>query len=188
MKSHSSSPIIETDRLILREWKPSDLEPFARLNADPRVMEFFPASLSQDETAAMIQLIQERSMKNGFCFWAAELKSTGEFIGFIGLNIPGMETHFTPCVEIGWRIDFKFWGKGYAPEGALACLKYGFSTLNLNEIVSFTTVNNLKSRRVMEKIGMTYDPQGDFDHPKVQEGHPLRRHVLYRISRKNELG
>lgn len=172
---------VETDRLILRNWLPSDYELFAKLTSDPRVMEFFPATLTRTESDANIKLIEEKIKKDGFCFWAAELKTNKEFIGFIGLNRPGFETHFTPCVEIGWRLAFEHWGNGYAPEGANACLKYGFEKLGLKEIVSFTTVTNLKSRRVMEKIGMTYDPTDDFDHPKLEEGHPLRRHVLYRI-------
>ena len=174
--------VLDTDRLVLRSWQPSDYQSFARLNSDPRVMEFFPTLLTQAESDANMRLMEEKIKKDGFCFWAAELKTNREFIGFIGLNIPGFETHFTPCVEIGWRLAYEHWGKGYAPEGAIACLKYGFEKLGLKEIVSFTTVNNLKSRRVMEKIGMTYDPKDDFDHPKLVEGHPLRRHVLYRIS------
>ncbi len=172
---------IETDRLIIRSWQASDFEPFAKLNADPRVMEYFPSILNRTESDALINLMIEKTQRDGFCFWAAELKSSQKFIGFVGLNIPGLQTHFTPCVEIGWRLAHEHWGKGYAPEGALACLKYGFEKLGLKEIVAFTAVNNLKSRRVMEKIGMNYNPQDDFDHPKLEEGHPLRRHVLYRI-------
>jgi 3-dehydroquinate dehydratase/shikimate dehydrogenase len=172
--------LIETDRLIIREWQESDFEPFAKLTADPRVMEFFPSTLTRAESDAQINLMIEKNQKNGFCFWATELKSTQEFIGFVGLNIPGFQTHFTPCVEIGWRLAYEHWGKGYAPEGAVACLNYGFEKLDLQEIVAFTTNNNLKSRRVMEKTGMTYDPKDDFDHPKLAENHPLRKHVLYR--------
>jgi 3-dehydroquinate dehydratase/shikimate dehydrogenase len=172
--------IIETDRLILRRWQSSDTEPFVSLNADPRVMKYFPATLSGAETEAMIATIEERINQRGFGFWAAELKGTKTFIGFIGLNVPGYPLRFSPCTEIGWRLAFDHWGKGYAQEGARAVLKYGFENLRLEEIVSFTTVNNLRSRRVMEGIGMAYDPQGDFDHPNLDENHPLRRHVLYR--------
>lgn len=174
---------LETERLILRRWRPSDLKPFAALNADPRVMEHFPSTLTEDETALMIQSLEDRFDKNGFSFWAAELKATQEFIGFVGLNRPGYETPFTPCVEVGWRLAYEHWGKGYAPEAALATLEYGFEKMNLDEIVSFTSESNLNSQRVMQKIGMTCDPEGGFDHPTLPVGHPLRRHVLYRIRR-----
>ena len=171
---------IETKRLILRRWRSNDVEPFSQLNADPRVMEFFPAVLSRAETEAMISTIEERIGRDGFGFWAAELKETKAFLGFIGLNAPGYPLPFSPCVEVGWRLAFDCWGKGYAQEGARAALAFGFENLRLKEIVSFTTVNNLRSRRAMEGIGMTYDAQGDFDHPQLPEHHPLRRHVLYR--------
>ena len=144
-------------------------------------MEFFPSVLSQSETEAMIRLLEDRMDQHGFSFWAAELKATNELIGFIGLNVPGYELPFSPCVEIGWRLAHKFWGQGLAQEGAMASLKYGFDHLGLAEIVSFTTTGNHRSRRVMEKIGMQYDTSGDFESPRVKEGHPLRQHVLYRI-------
>lgn len=173
---------IETDRLILRAWKKEDLLPFAKLNASPQVMEHFPKTLSLEETQTLITNLQDRFIKNGFSFFATELKATKEFIGFIGLNIPGYVTPFTPCVEIGWRIDTEFWNKGYATEGALACLNYGFETLGLKEIVSFTATTNKPSEKVMQKIGMTRDLAGDFDHPSLDPDHPLSRHILYRIS------
>lgn len=172
---------METDRLILRRWQPADLQPFADLNADPRVMEFFPAVMTPDETAAMIKLIEERIDQHGFGFWATELKATGELIGFVGLNVPGYPLPFSPCVEIGWRLATPFWGKGLAQEAARASLRFGFENMKLKEIVSFTTSKNSRSRLVMERIGMTYDPQGNFDHPRLAEGHPLRKHVLYRL-------
>jgi RimJ/RimL family protein N-acetyltransferase len=171
---------IETDRLILRRWQSSDVEPFVNLNADPRVMQFFPATLSRAETEAMISRVEEKISQHGFGLWAAELKATAGFIGFIGLNVPSYPLPFSPCVEIGWRLAFDYWGKGYAQEGARAALAFGFDRLLLEEIVSFTTANNLRSRQVMERIGMAYGAQGDFDHPKLPELHPLRRHVLYR--------
>jgi ribosomal-protein-alanine N-acetyltransferase len=173
----------ETERLILRRWCPKDVEPFSRLNADPRVMEFFPATMSHAESEAMIKTIEERIDQHGFGFWAAELKSTKELIGFIGLNVPGYPLPFAPCVEIGWRLAHEHWGNGYAQEGARAALRFGFDKFDLPEIVSFTAVGNVRSRNVMEKIGMAYDPGGAFDHPKLAEGHPLRRHVLYRSRR-----
>ena len=175
--------MIETDRLRLRRWEPKDLIPFANLNADPRVMEFFPASLTPEETKAMFVSLTERFDKHGFSFWATELKSTGEFIGFVGLNVPGYNLPFSPCVEIGWRIAFAHWGKGYAQEAADSSLRYGFKVLKLKEIVSFTTVGNARSCRVMNRIGMRRDPDGDFLHPRLPEGHALRPHVLYRIDR-----
>lgn len=178
------SLVVETERLILRRWRPEDLEEFARLNADPRVMEFFPATMSRAETEMMIRTIEERIDQHGFGLWAAELKSSKGLIGFIGLNVPGYPLPFSPCVEIGWRLGCDHWSKGYAQEGARAALRVGLEQFGLNEIVSFTAVNNMRSRNVMEKIGMTRDLRGDFDHPKLVEGHPLRRHVLYRLSKE----
>ena len=172
--------VIETDRLILRQWKSSDVEPFVSLNADSRVMEFFPATLSRAETEAMIATAEERISRDGFGLWAAEVKGTKVFIGFIGLSVLGYPLPFSPCVEVGWRLAFDYWGRGYAQEGARAALAFGFDKLGLEEIVSFTSVSNLRSRHVMDRIGMTYDVQGDFDHPKLPEHHPLKRHVLYR--------
>ena len=173
--------MVETERLLLRRWRNEDFEPFARMNADPRVMEFFPALLTPEETAAGMARGRAHWERHGFGWWAAELKETGEFIGFIGLAVPGFEAHFTPCVEIGWRLAAEYWGRGLATEGARASLRYGWEVLGLREIVSFTTVGNVRSRRVMEKIGMSHDPADDFDHPGIAEGHPQRRHVLYRM-------
>lgn len=182
MKDIEHPPIIRTDRLILRQWSQNDLEPFAKLNADPKVMEYFPGLKTKKESDHSVSLMSGHIEKYGWGFWAASLAETGEFIGFIGLEDVHFKTDFTPAVEIGWRLTFKHWGKGYATEGALASLNYGFETLNLDEIVSFTAVANMRSRAVMERIGMHHDSQGDFDHPKLPEGHPLRRHVLYRLS------
>ena len=173
--------MVETERLLLREWREDDFEPFARMCADPRVMEFFPATLTPEETAAGIERGRAHFARHGFGWWAAELKETGAFIGFIGLAVPYFEAHFTPCVEVGWRLAAEYWRRGLATEGARASLRYGFEVLGLAEIVSFTSVANVRSRRVMEKIGMTHDPADDFDHPRIAEGHPLRRHVLYRL-------
>jgi ribosomal-protein-alanine N-acetyltransferase len=174
---------LETDRMILRRWRPEDIKPFSKITADPKVMEFFPSTLSETETEALIKTMEEKFDSNGFCFWATELKATQELIGFVGLNIPGYETPFTPCVEIGWRLGYSHWGQGYAPEAAKASLEFGFKKLGLREIVSFTAEKNFRSRRVMEKIGMRYCPEDDFDHPNVPEKHPLRKHVLYRLLR-----
>jgi ribosomal-protein-alanine N-acetyltransferase len=171
---------LNTERLLLRRWREADREPFARMNADPRVMEYFPALLTREESDALVDRIETHFAERGWGAWAAELRATGEFIGFIGLNVPTFEAHFTPCVEIGWRLAAEHWGKGLATEGARAALDFAFTELRLPEVVSFTTVANHRSRRVMEKIGMTHDSADDFDHPGVLDGHALRPHVLYR--------
>lgn len=173
--------LYETKRLILREWRTTDLEPFARMGQDPQVMEFFPKLLTREESAAIITRTQDRFTQNGFCFFATELKSTGDFIGFIGLNQPNFEAPFTPCIEIGWRLALPHCGFGYATEGARKCLEIGFNKFNLTEIVSFTAKENWKSRNVMQKIGMQQDLNGSFMHPNLAADHPLAEHVLYRI-------
>lgn len=176
--------VLKTKRLILRPWKEEDLEPFAQLNADPRVMEYFPSALSREESNQMAKRMQTKIEERGWGWWAVSVPGIAEFIGFIGLNNVDKSTlpvHFTPAVEIGWRLAFDYWGKGYATEGARAALQYGFEMLNLNEIVSFTAMQNIRSRRIMEKIGMHHNSKDDFDHPKLPEGHWLRRHVLYRL-------
>lgn len=175
--------MIRTERLLLRRWRPEDREPFAALNADPRVMEHFPATLSREESDAAVDRIDASFDANGFGFWAVEIPGATPFAGFVGLSIPRFEAPFTPCVEVGWRLAAEHWGRGYATEGALAAVAFGFERIGLPEIVSFTVPANLPSRRVMEKIGMRRDEKGDFDHPLLPEGHPLRRHVLYRIAR-----
>ena len=177
-------PELETARLRLRAWRASDREPFAAMNADPLVMRYFPATLSAIETDAMLQRIRDHWEQRGFGLWAAALRDSGEFAGFIGLWAPAFEASFTPCVEIGWRLAARFWNQGLATEGAAAVLRFAFEKLSMDEVVSFTAVENLPSRRVMEKIGMVRDPAEDFDHPRIAEGHPLRRHVLYRARRR----
>jgi 3-dehydroquinate dehydratase/shikimate dehydrogenase len=176
--------MIKTARLTLRPWLKEDLEPFAKLNADPRVMEYFPKLKSRQESDQTALKMQAHIDKDGWGFWAASLNQTDQFIGFIGIEHVDFTAHFTPAVEIGWRLAFEYWGKGYATEGAKASLKYGFETLNLQEIVSFTAMQNMRSRRVMEKLGMHHDSKDDFDHPKLSENHPLRRHVLYRLKKE----
>lgn len=172
---------LRTERLILRRWREEDREPFARMNRDPAVMEFFPALLSREESDALIDRIETRFVDCGFGLSAVELRESGEFVGFIGLSAPPFQAAFTPCVEIGWRLAAQHWGKGLATEGARAVVDYAFGTLKLPEVVSFTSIGNLRSRHVMEKIGMTRDPTEDFDHPSLPEGHALQRHVLYRL-------
>lgn len=177
---------IQTERLILRQWCEEDVEPFAKLNADPHVMEYFPATLSSEESDAMMKRMQAKIEERGWGWWAVSLVANNKFIGFIGLGSLEQITfpaHFSPpAVEIGWRLDPLFWGKGYATEGALACLKYGFEKLHLNEIIAFTALQNLRSQAVMERIGMHRNPKDDFDHPKLPKGHKLCRHVLYRMT------
>ena len=173
--------MIQTPRLLLRQWRPEDREPFARMNADPRVMRFFPACLSREESGALADRIVREFEERGWGAYAAELRADGSFLGFIGLSVPGFEAHFTPCVEIGWRLAAPYWNRGLATEGASAVVRHAFDVLGLAEIVSFTTECNLPSRRVMEKIGMTRDPADDFNHPSLPEGHTLRPHVLYRL-------
>ena len=177
---------LQTARLILRRWHDADREPFAIINGDPRVMEFFPATLSREQSDALIKRIETHFRQHGFGLYAAELRSKGTLAGFIGLNVPAFKARFTPCVEAGWRLSRDLWGQGLATEGARAVVDYGFHALCLQEIVSFTVPANLRSRRVMEKAGMTYNPADDFDHPQLPPGHPLRRHVLYRLP--NPLG
>jgi RimJ/RimL family protein N-acetyltransferase len=176
-------PELRTDRLWLRRWQLEDRGAFARLNADAMVVEFLPAALSREESDALADRVENHFRQHGFGQWAVEIPGVTSFAGFIGLAIPRFEAPFTPCVEIGWRLDADHWNHGYATEGARAALAFGFDALRLPEIVSFTVPANLRSRRVMEKIGMTRSAGDDFDHPLLPEGHPLRRHVLYRIAR-----
>jgi ribosomal-protein-alanine N-acetyltransferase len=180
----SEGPELETGRLILRRWREGDLDLFAALNSDGEVMEHMVSTLSTDETAAMIERIEAHFEANGFGLWAVELALTGEFVGFAGLSIPRFEAHFTPAVEVGWRLSRSHWGKGYATEAAAAAMEFGFNQAELDEIVSFAVPANTRSTRVMERLGMTRDPADDFDHPVVSEPSPLQRHVLYRISRE----
>ena len=172
----------ETKRLRLRQWNPTDSEPFAALNSDPRVMEFFPAMLTSAESDAMADRCQSFIEERGWGFWAVESKATHDFIGFVGLHIPSAELPFSPCVEIGWRLAHQYWGKGFATEAASGALRVGFEVLRLPEIVSFTTINNRRSRAVMERLGM--QESGTFEHYKVPKASALRPHCLYRLARQ----
>jgi len=174
---------IETERLLLRNWERRDREPFARLNADERVMEFMPARLSRAESDDYVDRIEDHFREHGFGVYALELRREREFVGYTGLAVPGFDAHFTPCVEIGWRLAAEHWGRGLATEAAKAVVRFAFESLALDSLVSFTVPANTRSRRVMEKIGMTHDPSDDFEHPGLPQGHPLRRHVLYRLRR-----
>jgi RimJ/RimL family protein N-acetyltransferase len=172
---------MRTARLLLRRWRREDRDVFARLNADPRVMKFFPGTLSREESDQLTDRIESQFEQHGFGPFAAELPDEREFIGYIGLAVPRFQAHFTPCVEIAWRLAADYWGRGLATEGARAVVEHAFGELGLSELVSFTVPGNVRSRRVMEKLGMTHDPAEDFDHPELPAGHPLRRHVLYRL-------
>jgi RimJ/RimL family protein N-acetyltransferase len=174
---------ITTERLLLRRWRDSDRLPFQQMNSDPRVMEFFPAGLSPAESDALIARAQAHFDRHGFGPFAVELLDDATFAGFIGLSVPNFDAPFMPAVEIGWRLAFDSWGRGLATEGARAVIRYAFEDLGLDSLVSFTVPENLRSRHVMEKLGMTHDPADDFDHPRLPEGHPFRRHVLYRLKR-----
>jgi RimJ/RimL family protein N-acetyltransferase len=178
------SAIIETPRLLLRNWTDADAEPLHRLCSDPLVMEFFPKLLTREESDATLTRLKEHFDRHGYGFFAAELRATGEFIGFNGMCHTPYELPFTPCVEVGWRLSAEHWNRGLATEGARAVVRHCFDTLGLDEIVSFAVTANIRSRRVMEKLGMTHDPADDFDHPALPEGHPFRRHVLFRLRRR----
>jgi ribosomal-protein-alanine N-acetyltransferase len=182
---------LRTPRLVLRRWQDSDKPPFAALNADPAVMEFIGAPLSADTSDAWVDRINATFESAGFGLWAVQVTDDAGtsdplgFIGFVGLNAPSFDAPFTPCVEVGWRLAARSWGHGYATEGARAAITDGFRRLGLDEIVSFTTVSNLRSRRVMQRLGMSRDPADDFDHPRILQGNPLRQHVLYRLRRSD---
>ena len=173
---------LSSGRICLRRWRDDDREAFAAMNSDQRVMEFLPSRLSRAESDALVDRIQKHFSEHGFGVWAIEVLNLTPFIGFAGLTIPRFSAHFTPCVEVGWRLAFEHWGHGYATEAARLALGYGFGTLALSEIMSFAAVTNHRSRAVMGRLGMRRDPDEDFDHPALPENHPLRRHVLYRLS------
>lgn len=176
--------MIVTERLVLRQWRDSDVEPFARLCGDPEVMEFFPSTMSFEDTAAMVERVRRFMDDNGWGLWAVEVSGVADFIGFVGLAIPRFDDSL---VEVGWRLDSPYWGNGYASEAASASLQYGFDVLDLDEIVSFTSVPNVRSQRVMQRIGLRRVPERDFDHPFLPDGHRLQRHVLYALSREEWL-
>lgn len=177
-------PRLETERLVLREWRAEDRAPFAAMNADPLVMGFLSRALTREESDALVDRILAHWAEDGHGLWAVEIRDAGRFIGFVGLTPPNFEAAFTPCVEIGWRLAADAWSRGYATEAARAALRFGFEELGLAEIVSFTVPDNVRSRAVMERIGLRRDPADDFLHPNLPEGHRLRQHVLYRLRRE----
>jgi RimJ/RimL family protein N-acetyltransferase len=183
MDHRATDQVITTPRLVLREWKDSDNEPFALLNADPRVMEFMSKALTRVESDVFIEKIKAHFAEHGFGLFAASLRDNQKFVGYIGLSARTFKSDFAPYTEIGWRLAAEYWNKGLATEGARAVLRHSFTTLNLPEVVSYTVPSNIGSRRVMEKIGLVHQQSDDFDHPNLPAGHPLRRHVLYRLRR-----
>lgn len=189
-------PSLRGPRLLLRPWRPTDIEPFVALNADPRVMEHFPSVMTRDETLASLSRIQAHFDTHGYGVWVVSLAENdtrdeqgrhGDFLGFVGIYHPTFTAHFTspdcPCLEIAWRLAPSAWGHGYATEGARLCLDHAFRVLGVDEVVSLTVPRNTRSTAVMQRLGMQRDPRDDFDHPRLPEGHPLRRHVLYRLPR-----
>jgi RimJ/RimL family protein N-acetyltransferase len=179
-------PVRRTARLVLRGFRGEDLAPLAALNADPQVMAHLRGPMGLQESAAQLARFRQHWDEHGFGWWAVELPGLAPFIGWVGLSRPRFEAHFTPCVEIGWRLAAAFWNHGYATEGAREALRFGWERVSpsLEEIVAFTVPANGRSRRVMEKLGMRHDPNDDFEHPNLLPGDPLRPHVLYRIGRE----
>ncbi len=173
-----------TGRLVLRRWRPADRVQFAAMNADPEVMEHFPAPLDRAASDQMVERIEAGFETFGFGLWAVQIAATGKFIGFTGLSVPSFEAPFTPAVEVGWRLCRAAWGHGYATEAANAALHEGFVRHGLAEIVSFTALPNVRSQAVMRRLGMTRDPADDFQHPRIEPGHRLQPHVLYRLDRQ----
>jgi RimJ/RimL family protein N-acetyltransferase len=176
--------VLRTDRLLLRRWQDRDRAPFAAMNADPEVMAYFPSTLDRAASDLIIDRAEAALEAEGSGLWAVERREDGRFMGFVGLARPSFKAPFTPCLEIGWRLARDMWGHGYATEGAVAVRDHAFEVVGLDALLSWTTVANMPSRRVMERIGMTHDSRDDFDHPNLPVGHPLRRHVLYRLSRE----
>ena len=173
---------LETSRLYLRRWREGDLVPFRRMNRDPAVIEFLPGPLSDEESDALAERADRAIAERGYGLYAVEVKSAGRFAGFVGLSMTAPGFRFGEKVEVGWRLCREAWGYGYATEAGRRCLEHGFSC-GLDEIVSFTYEGNRRSRAVMERLGMHRNSEDDFDHPRIPEGHPLRRHVLYRLTR-----
>lgn len=176
-------PELRTNRLLLRPWRESDREPFAALNADPRVMEFFPAPLSREESDELLDRLAADGARHGVGLWAVEAPGIAPFLGFVGLANVRFMARFMPAVEVGWRLAAPFWGHGYATEAAQASLAFGFERLGLAEIITFTVPTNVRSRRVMERLRFHRNPADDFDHQLMPDGHPLQRHVLYRLKK-----
>jgi len=184
-RNDAGETALRTERLILRRLRPSDINSFAAMNADPEVMRYFPACLDHAETKALVARMDAHFERHGFGWWALEAPGFASFVGFAGLLAPAFHAHFTPCVEVGWRLVREAWGQGYATEAGHAAIDFAFDNLGLDEILSMAVLDNGRSRRVMERLGMTRRREDDFGHPNIPFDHPLRHHVLYRISRQN---
>lgn len=184
----SEWPVLRTDRLLLRGWREEDRAPMAGINGDPRVMEFIGEPMTRERSDEFVDRIVARFESEGCGLWAVEVPGVSPLVGFVGLNRPTFEAPFLPATEIGWRLGTAYWGRGYASEAARAALAFAFGELALSEVVSFTTAGNARSRRVMERLGMSRDLAGDFDHPMLPTNHPLRAHVLYRIGAGSTAG
>jgi len=182
METDRTAPRLRGERVLLRGWEPDDLAPFAAMNADPRVMEHYPAPLTRAESDAFVrERIAKQFAELGFGLWAVEVFGVAPLVGYVGLSVHTFDADFTPCVEIGWRLAFEHWGKGYATEAARVAIAFGFGEAGLDEIVSFTTPANRRSIAVMKRLEMKH--AGEFEHPRLPPGHRLRRHVLYRLAR-----
>lgn len=181
-------PSLLGPRLLLRPWRADDVEPFVALNADPEVMRHYPAPLSRDESLATLDRLRAHFESHGFGLWAVELAAQPGLLGFVGIMRPSFTAHFTspaqPCIELVWRLQRSAWGHGYASEGARLSAAHAFTVLGVDEVVAMTVPANTRSRAVMQRLGMQRKPEDDFEHPRLPEGHPLRRHVLYRLSRQ----
>ena len=188
MPAGGPGPVLETGRLLLRRWRAEDLGPLAELNADPEVMEHFPATLSRTEVALLLARLEAGFERDGYGFWAVELRGEPTLAGFVGLSPVPRDFPLAPAVEIGWRLGRAHWGQGIAREAAEAALAYGFQTLGLEEIVAYTSTGNERSRRLMERLGMARDASADFDHPRIAAGDRLERHVVYRIENATRRG
>lgn len=188
MPGHPAVPRIATPRLVLREWRDSDRDVFAEMNADRRVSEFLVRPVTRADSDDMVDRIDRCWRERGYGLWAAERRDSGVFIGFVGLWPATFDASFTPAVEVGWRLAYAHWGNGFATEGAVAALRFGFEVMGVPEIVSFTAGANIRSIRVMERLGMRRDPYDDFDHPAFEQGDPARAHVLYRLARADWAG
>jgi RimJ/RimL family protein N-acetyltransferase len=171
---------LHTRRCVLRQWKDSDLPPWAAMNADAQVRRYFPGIASEEQARGEAERCRDAIAQRGWGMWALEVPGMLPFAGFVGLNVPHYDAPWVPAVEIGWRLSSAAWGQGLATEAAQAALGFGFARLGLREIVAITVPTNAPSRRVMDRLGMVHDADGDFDHPRVESGHPLQRHVLYR--------
>ena len=180
MQPHSNFSL-PTKRLIIRSWRNTDRDPYASINADPEVREFLGKTMTRTQSDAQISVFEKHERAHGYTFWAVELPNVAVCIGFVGLQNTDYSAHYTPAIELGWRLGLNYWGQGYATEAADAVLKFGFERLGLDEIVAVTVPDNVRSQSVMTKLGMTYSPSDDFDHPDEAPSHPLQRSVLYRM-------